>query len=719
MFNFSKALESLTTFPKNPARLMAFDTETTGVHLHYDSSPFMLSVMYDNGEVFLWEAEVNPFTRRCYWSKEDQIEIAAVFQDASTLLIASNAKFDVRAVSKIIECDSAEILCRSHDTLLQHHRLNNQENHGLKSAAMKYAGIPDSDESDLIEAVKQARTFAKKLGWAVASKETCPQQTRAPAGKGWAVMDYWLPRAVAKYQQLPADHPWWTLCSSYCSTDTLRSLLLFQAFSESLESDNGTQHYLENRSALPISYLTEERGITFNTAKAKELITKFQIDQHNAKFAIQYSLGTLSPVNTDSPKALRNALYFTLGLPVLQWTKPKKESSKPQPSTDSDAIIEIANAFKPDDLTSLDPPKWDKTVEPYKDFKRRITLWGEMLVAEEKPSADQVFAFCSAVLNYKQASTAIRYLTGYLHSSQQHPLHPDFGVLHPSLNPVGTKGLRYSGSNPNPQNISRGGKIKKGTEWLRKEERSLRSVFGPVPGREWWTVDYSQIQPVIFAMCCGDKAFAAAMRRGEDPYLFVARRIYDIPEGTEPEKYQRDNAKTVLLAFLFGAGEHRLSQSSGVSGLYALLKTKMPAVLAFMQQIESQIRNHGFVSTLGGYKLLIPEDKPHSGVNYICQSGEGEIVKRAQYGIQAYLDSVLPSPLDMFMTLWVHDEIIFDCQLGHGRRYMGAILRIMLDAAASFGVPCKASVKYITDNWSNGKKITLTQKASHREMHSL
>jgi DNA polymerase I-like protein with 3'-5' exonuclease and polymerase domains len=742
MFDFKAALEKMTTFPKKARRCLGFDFETTGVHLHHESQPFMLSITYDTGECYLWEADIDPFTRNCSWSKEDQMEIAAHFEDAETMLIGSNSKFDVRCLSKVIECDPVEILTRCHDTIMQHHRLNNQERHGLKEAAVKYAGIEDSDESDLIAAVKDARTIGKKLGFAIASKTSCPQQTKAPI-KGWGVMDYWLPKAVAKWNwehsdacrifsnfinadsssdaykanlllakrakgwewrppHLGGKHPWWTLCAKYCQTDTLRTVLLYQEFTEALEADNGTAHYLDNRTALPISYATEERGVTFSIPKAKNLITKFEQDKMNAQFALQYAIGAPTPFNPNSGKTIQHYLYTYFMQPVNHWTSPKKEGSRPQPSTDADAIIEIANTYMPPDPREWDPPKWDKDVEPYIDFKRRIKAWGKMLIEEGAPSYEQLFAFCSALLTYKQAETAVRYLKGYLHAALIHPLYPDVGILHPSLNPVGTKSVRYSGSQPNPQNISKGGKIKKGTEWLKKEERSLRSVFGPAPGREWWTIDYSQIQPVIFAMCCGDKDFAAAMERGEDPYLFVARKIYAVPDDQEPEKYQRDNAKTVLLAFLFGAGEAKLKAASGVAGIYALLKDKMPSVLDFMQQIEHQIRNYGFVFTPGRYKLYI--DKPHKGVNYICQGGEGEIVKRAQYGIQTYLDQ-MTEPGKMFMTLYVHDELVFDCEQGYGRHHIGNILRIMLDAAKSFGIPCKASVKFVGTDWASGQKV--------------
>lgn len=767
MFPFAKAISSFTTFPSSYRRILSIDTETTGLALRAESAPFMLCGLYDNGEQFTYEADYDPFTRRCFWSKEDQIEISSIIEQNDVLLVMSNAKFDVLALTRIFECDPVELLCRTHDTILQHHRLNNQERHGLKSAAVKYASIIDSDESDLKQAVNEARKIAIKLGWKVASKESCPSVTKAPTA-GWAVMDYSLPAAVIKHQWetskcyeylklaynnyltllakeqktfeeytnqteapiIPAlskmegwqfsppeinpnASPWWTLCAKYCSTDCLRSLLLYQAFSEALEADSGTTHYLENRCSLPISFQSECHGITINLKTAESLIKKFEVDQANSLFAVQYALGARSPINPNSTKSIRYYFYDFFGLPVTHWTKPAKEFSSPQPSTDADFIAEVANKCKPDDMELLTAPKWDKGVESYKDFTRRITRWSNML--SENPS-HSLFAFCCALLTYKSCTTAITYLKGYLQAAKSLPESPlsssventsSFGLLNPSYNSVGTKGLRYSSSNPNLTNVSRGGKTKKGTEWLKRSDRSLRSVFGPLPGREWWSLDFSQIQPVIFAMCCGDPDFAAAMKIGSDPYLFIARRIYDIPEENDVEKYQRDTAKTVLLAFLFGAGEKKLRDASGVSGIHALLAERLPIALKFLEQMEWQVRNHGFIIGIDGYKLFIPEDKPHSAVNYLCQSGEGAIVKRAMIGIQAYLDATLQSSSDMYITTFVHDELVFDCKAGIGSQHIGTVIRIMMDAAESFGIPCRVSAKFMDDkhNWSNGQEM--------------
>lgn len=393
MFDFATALKRSTTFPVR-SQSVAFDFETTGVHLHHDSLPFMMSATWDDGRNTVWTAEVDPTTRTPIWNPEDVLDIAQLFSasldDTQGIeLIASNAKFDTRCADVLLnkmhrsnpavtarnlrQFDGVSLLRRCHDTIQQHHVLANAEPHDLKSAAIKYIKVLDTDESDLHNAVKEARRLAIPLGWKVASKVNCPQQARTP-DKGWAVMDMWLPRAYAKHmwEQSPAgrfvadclvprpifareqqiflspteltkaklldgwkfrppsehwsgSHSWWTLCAKYCSMDTTRSLILHEAFSKMLQEQKLHSVYMENRTSLPISYETENTGITIHYETAHKLLKQFTTDRENAVWAMSFALGKYGQFNPASTTALRYTLYERFKLPVLVWTKDKNK----------------------------------------------------------------------------------------------------------------------------------------------------------------------------------------------------------------------------------------------------------------------------------------------------------------------------------------------------------------------------------------------------------
>lgn len=759
MYNFEVALAHLNQIPTVYTRIAGVDIESTGTHFHHDSEAYQVSFTYNDGESILYTAEVDPMTRKAHWHPADLADMTARLLDDRTLHIFSNAKFDIRGLCRLLKLDSQRLLRRCHDTIFQHHTLNNLDSHALKDAAIKYAKIPDNDETALHKAAKRAREIGRKLGWKIASKESCPQQKRAPSKKkeGWAVMDMWMPRAVAKYnwdksgakfrleQALagkPAGyakifcdspdmkpirelddwkwhppevgelvgtsgHKWWSLSGIYCSFDTLRSVVLHQQFISGLSEQGLTRQYMTNRAAIPISYETEEFGITINVATARSLITKFEADRLNANYALNGALGLRSPLNPASTKAVRNILYGYFKLPVGRLTKPKSPTSIPQPACDSDFLAETAREFTPETPEDCKPPLWQKGVESYSDFRRRMGYWHQSLISKEKPSTEQIFAFVTSLMMFKKANTSIKYLEGYLHSCIPLPGHPDFAILHPSLNPIGTKTTRYSSSNPNGQNVSKGGKGKKGLEWLFATNHSLRSVFGPAPGREWWSFDYRQIQLVIFALLCGDEKMVQAVYRGDDFHTFVAREIFGLSPDEDPTDYQRDIAKTVNFAFIFGAQEDKLNRTAGIEGLYKKLSKVFPKAFEFLQATEWEVRDLGYITTPGGNRLYIPEETPYAGVNYKVQGAEGEIVKLAQIGIQHYFDTTLRNRNDMFMTLYIHDDLLFDAKFGLGFQHAGNIMRIMNDAATyyGFGAAC-AEPKIIRDNWSNGKKLS-------------
>lgn len=769
MFDFDKALQHYTRFPEAPSRICGVDTETTGTHLHHDSRPFMVSFTYNDGESILYTAEVDPMTRIPAWQENDLEDIRLRLADSSVLTVMSNAKFDTRALGHLVFGLASAALCSIHDTILQHHCLNNDESHGLKDAAVKYAKIPDTDESELHEASKAARTIAKRLGWAVASKTSCPQQRRAPSARksGWAVMDMWLPRAVAKhnwetsvtcsklkrcyyeneieslkgctdpiiptpptfeewlewpenpfidllkgeegYRWHPPSfrpesaHPWWTLCGKYCSFDTLRSVVLHQKFVEALQEQGLLKQYLENRTSLPLSYEMEQHGVSINVDTAKGMITTFRRTMEAAAFALNAALNLPLPINPSSSKALRGILYGYFQLPVTRLTKPKKESSVPQPTTDANYISDLVITLADEALSSPEAPTWHKDVEPYKDFKKRLKYWYQMLISEEKPSRPQLYAFAKHLLMYKKAEKAISQLEGYLHSAI--PLSTNYAVLHPSFNPIGTKTTRYSSSNPNGQNISKGGRPKKGMEWLEMSKNSLRSVFCPLPGFEWWSFDYSQIELVIFAILSGDDKMIEAVYRGEHFHRFIARIMTGKPTNDLLTEAEIDNAKQANFCFVYGGGEEKLSRSTGVEGLYRLLGNHFPTAFDFLQKTEWEVRQNGFVMTAGGTRLYVPETKPHAGVNYKCQGSAGEVIKRAMYGIGAFLEKKRIKDYNLIMQ--VHDDLIYNTPRNNGYAHCGSVLRIMQDAGLSYGFPVKVQPKLITDNWGEAKKIVV------------
>lgn len=741
----------------------------------------MVAATFSTGEQLLWQAEVDPFTRRVVWASDDAEEIITLARRRDIRQIGSNMKFDGRCM-KLIDpmFDVEEWLCRCHETIGMHHALNNRESHALKDAAAKHGGIPSTDETDLKEAVTMARLEASKLGWAIASPATCPQVRKAPK-KGWGVMDMWVPRQMALHywrtseafnwlESLPkvprfkpnssqADriascfgkpdpttcdfhtpgwhnltkaqkqrlisldgfkwhppefldhsvHPWHTLCATYCKTDTLRSVTLYPVFEKALHESGLWSQYEEHRINTVMSYRIEERGVSLNTALARRTRTDFAADAQYTKAVAGYALSPIFPFNPNAHQRIKHVLFDDFGLPVTRRTK------SGAPSTDKDVLAsiisdlaDISPTFSPGRCDDLYPPTYiadDSTL-----WRKKMQKWHTALTKdEEEGRAKQCYMFCASLLQHSKSNKGIGQIDNFVLEALNHD--GDFATVYPSINPYGTKTTRQSSKY---HTISKGGKSKEGVAHLFKIKRTLRMLFGPRPGREWWSVDYTQIQLVIFAFLSGDSRLIAAVLRGDDFHAAMARIIFGHATDPSDPRYddfdpkhnpvhaeQRDLAKNVNFAFLFGAQEDKINRVSGMPGLYDLLCNRLPAVIGFLDKKEWEVRRLGYVSTAGGYRLYVPSDKAYSGSVYCIQGTEGEIVKRATYGVQDYLDRRGISD-QFYITLPVHDELNFDSESGYGERHIGPVCQIMEDAAMSYGFPCKVTPKLCRISWAKG-----------------
>lgn len=796
MYPFREAYEYFTRFPTNPSLIAASDYETTGIHLKHGDEPFMLAITFSNGEQWLWQAEVDPMTRKAIWSDKDKEEIEAFYARDDIMHVMSNMKFDTRCAKKLLpKLDAVDLLCRCHETVGEHHALVNNESHALKDAAAKHGGISDDDEQELHDAARQARKEAEKLGWAIASPTTCPYQPKRP-NKGWEVMDMWVPRQLALFywrtseagafcasipvrkvarRGLPEEakltlafggpaadalcemrwflspseldkakklqgwewhppeidphnvHAWHTVCAKYCQKDTLRSLIVHQVFEKTLRERELWDIYMEFRLNTVVSYIIEENGVPFYTKKALAFKKVLAKEAAYAKAVCGYVLSPVMPFNPQSPDKVRHVLYKEFGVPVTRLTKSKKRKdgtwSEGQPTTDKDFLAELIGhclttlkqyGGPEADPLSLKPPTYIE--EDSGNWRRNMIKWHKSLVADQElGKVKQLYLFCASLLQFSKANKNVTQIDNFV-------LKQIKNRLYPSINPYGTKTTRQSCSNPNGTNISKGGKNKKSVEHLWTQKQTLRTLFGPPKGYEWWSTDYNKIQPMIFAVMSKTENLLNAMIRGEDPYEFLARIIFGHetdptspayslfdPSNNPEHSGHRDIGKTTLLAFLFGAQEAKINQTAGMPGLYELLCNRLPTVVDFLERKEYEVRSRGYVTTMGGYRLYVPEDKAYGGSVYAIQGTEGEIVKRAEYGIQHYLYR-RNLGRRFYISLPVHDELNFISRLGYGQRHIGSVCQIMVDAAESFGVPCKVGLKYCPENWGKGQAWNLEEE---------
>lgn len=705
MFNFYKSIDRYTDF-EDTEIFGNIDTETTGSYLHHDDRMFFLSITVSKaiilhpklmnsvtgkpliGNVFSWEWPVDPFTRQPSIPEADLAIVHDVLLRRDITWSMHNAIFDVGVLCKEIDMDPIKLLSRVHDTMLMSHAYNSYESHGAKDLGIKYLGIADTDQKDLKAGVNGARAVAGALGWKIASKENLPMHNRSPK-TGWWVIDMWLPREVARFHEYDKRHSYWTLCSKYANTDTLRGLGLFFGYSRMLKQHKLWDRYMENRVSLIPCFSMQYEGLNLHADRATKLQAGFNKIRERIEKPLASSIGKrfFRPNSVDN---IRLVLYGDFQLPVVFTTK------KGNPSTGKDVLTDIIKKYGPSKrqlekktgLAAFRPPV-QQDVEKYSDYRRRLDDWSNGLQGKEC-----LFHFAASLLMWKKLRSTSTTINSYLTKLVGKTLHPRY-------NPTGTHSTRLSSSDPNGQNISKG-KLAF-IEFLFDYSLSLRDVFGPDEGDEWWSVDYKQVELVTFAYLSQDQKMLKAIEDKVDFHTIMARVIFNLRDDETPTDAQRTLAKNINFGFIYGAGPAKIERTAHMPGLWDRLVRSFSGATAFIEKNSREVLKHGFVECAGGYRLFVPEDKPYAGTNYKIQGTAGIIMKRAMIGVYDYLQRA-GRPLKLIAS--IHDELLLQGKRGAGFNCMYPVCDVMRDAAMSVGIPIEVDADYISDSWGDGHSVT-------------
>ena len=258
---------------------------------------------------------------------------------------------------------------------------------------------------------------------------------------------------------------------------------------------------------------------------------------------------------------------------------------------------------------------------------------------------------------------------------------------------------RLSSSDPNLQNIP-----------VRSEEgRRIRQAFIPDPGWRMLAADYSQIELRIMAHLSGDEGLLKAFAAGEDIHRATAAEVFgaDSPEAVTAD--QRRSAKAINFGLIYGMSAFGLARQLGIERSAAqeyvdLYFARYPGVKAFMESTREQARENGFVETLFGRRLYLPDIKARNpqiraaaertAINAPMQGTAADIIKRAMLAVDDWIANKRP-PVRMLMQ--VHDELVFEVETAAIDTAGGQIRRLM-EGAAELKVPLLVDIG-VGDNW--------------------
>jgi DNA polymerase-1 len=391
---------------------------------------------------------------------------------------------------------------------------------------------------------------------------------------------------------------------------------------------------------VPVLYRMERSGVLVDRQLLKTQSSELAARMLELQAEAHAAAG--GAFNVDSPKQLQEILFGKLGIPVI------RKTPTGQPSTAEDVLEELAETYP-----------LPKLILEYRGVAKLKSTYTDKLPEQIDPH------------------------TGRIHTS-----------YHQAVAATG----RLSSTDPNLQNIP-----------IRTQEgRRIRQAFIAAPGHSLVAADYSQIELRIMAHLSGDASLLKAFAEDRDVHQATAAEVFGAPlDGVSAD--QRRSAKAINFGLIYGMSAFGLARQLGIGRGDAqkyvdLYFERYPGVKRYMDETRRQARESGFVETVFGRRLYLPEIRSsnqalrqyaeRSAINAPMQGTAADIIKRAMIDVDAWLQtSAAPARLIM----QVHDELVLEVADDAVPEIVGQ-LRTHMSHAAELKVPLKVDVG-VGRNW--------------------
>jgi DNA polymerase I len=391
---------------------------------------------------------------------------------------------------------------------------------------------------------------------------------------------------------------------------------------------------------VPVLYRMERAGVLVDRELLR--IQSSELAARMLELQTQAHIEAGGVFNVDSPKQLQEILFGKLGIPVT------RKTPTGQPSTAEDVLEELAATYP-----------LPKLILEYRGVAKLKSTYTDKLPEQ------------------------INQATGRIHTS-----------YHQAVAATG----RLSSTDPNLQNIP-----------IRTQEgRRIRQAFVAPPGHSLVAADYSQIELRIMAHLSGDASLLQAFADDRDVHQATAAEVFATPLDIVSAD-QRRSAKAINFGLMYGMSAFGLARQLGIGRGEAqrymdLYFERYPGVKRYMEETRRQARETGFVETVFGRRLYLPEIQSRnqalrqyaerSAINAPMQGTAADIIKRAMIEVDAWLQS---SRLPARLIMQVHDELILEVA-DPAVPTIVEQLRAHMVRAAALAVPLKVDVG-IGRNW--------------------
>jgi DNA polymerase I-like protein with 3'-5' exonuclease and polymerase domains len=739
--------------------IISLDTETTGIDLAHGAMPFLVTSTEVGCDPIFWEWDVDPRTRRPDIPSGDVADIAELVE-AAELIYLHNAKFDSRALAKIgVDLPWSKV----RDSLVMSHLLASNHSHKLDKLCIEYLG---SDIEPLEVAVKEVvqacRAVVKRdyPTWRIADEglpdmPSVKSSSKRDEDKPWK-NDMWLPRALER------DHPnnalpskWTTACSQYANADSEHTLYLGLEL-ERLIRERGYWAIYEHRLNLPrVACDMECWGVTAIGEYTEATIRAYcehiaEVEDALVTIAAGYGhrleLADGSSINDNMRDFFYGAVWQSC--PRCTYTKRVKHwmgetgdgEVCPKCLKTTKRRVGMSHKLVTSSRRNLGLPVISTRSVAASLDKDSMT---EYLATTDGDAHD----FLRLLIDKRKRGTDLTYMEAYRRFWRPVPGSLGYYRIHPSLNPCATDHLRWASNSPNLQNVSvqeeeceecdgAGCGSCGGTG---KSRLSVRRCFGPAPDREWWDMDFKNLEKRIPAYEAQEPALIEVFEKPDEPpywgsdHNLLASLLF--PDEFWPiadiegefkrrflSKYKR--VKNTNFAKQYGAGKRKVDATAGVVGAYERIERGLPELAKSQAHYLALAEKTGFVETLPdrtvdptrGYPILASRTEDGrvlstTPFNYhvsgtACWCKNTALVRCADQCARWRAEG-----FDAHVALEVHDSILFDFPRGATMEEnlpRAVVLRKLMEQSGDDlipAIPTPVSVEYHTESWAEGKKV--------------
>ncbi|HCE8947720.1 DNA polymerase I [Morganella morganii] len=430
--------------------------------------------------------------------------------------------------------------------------------------------------------------------------------------------------------------------ANYAAEDADITLLLHQALYPQLEAEKSLLHVYQDieMPLVPVLSRMERTGVLID---ANVLAAQsVELTARLDELEKQAFAIAGEEFNLSSPKQLQTILFEKLNLPVV------KKTPGGAPSTNEEVLEELA-----------DNHELPRVILEHRSLSKLKTTYTDKLPLMVDPKTRRVHT------SYHQAVTA----TG-----------------------------RLSSRDPNLQNIP-----------VRTDEgRRIRQAFIARDGYCIMAADYSQIELRIMAHLSQDKGLLKAFAEGKDIHRATAAEVFGVPLD-EVTSDQRRSAKAINFGLIYGMSAFGLARQLGIPRGEAqrymdLYFERYPGVLEYMARTREHAAEKGYVETLEGRRLWLPEINSRNGmrrkaaereaINAPMQGTAADIIKKAMIAVDDWLQK---ENIDALMIMQVHDELVFEVRKEQ-QAEMAEKIRGLMEAAMKLDVPLKVEAG-VGANW--------------------